>query len=134
MGCFSYICKNTGKAVTSSSFDGDAVYMFRLEAGEVKEIMYGHYDSYGRVFDKNGDSFQWDKDWGECVDDHFGPDESYGFAVVLASAYKDELPTTRSEDDPDQGWGRRSSKAVIKEPYHMNTKGEKITIAEERVY
>jgi len=134
MGCFSYICKKTGKAVASDSFSGDAVYIFRLEDGEVKEIMYGHYDSYGRVFDNNGDSFRWDKNWNNCVTDHFDGDEGNGFAVILASAYDGVLPTTISEDDPDQGWGRRQSKAVIKEPYHMNTKGEKITVAEEEVY
>ena len=131
MGCFSYLCKETGRPVASDSFSGDAVYMFRLEKGEVKEIMYGHYDSYGRVFDKDGNSFTWDKDWNECVDDHFGDDMSSGFAVILASHYSDELPTERSADDPDQGFGRRQSEKVIKEPYHMNTKGEKITVGRE---
>ena len=131
MGCFSYICKTTGRAVASDSLSGDAVYMFRLEGGEVKEIMYGNYDSYGRVFDKDGNSFTWDKDWGDCVDDHFNDNDDDGFAVVLVSHYDDELPTTKSDDDPNQGWGRRQSKKVIKEPYHLNLKGQKITIGRD---
>ena len=131
MGSFSYLCKETGRAVSSSCFNGDAVYMFRLEKGEVKEIMYGHYDCYGRVFDKNGDSFKWDKDWGKCCDDHFGDDVSSGFAVILASHYSGEIPTERSDNDWAQGSGKRQSKMVIKEPYHMNTKGEKITKGDE---
>jgi len=134
MGCFSYICKESGKAVASDSFSGDAVYIFRLENGEVKEIMYGYYDSYGRVFDKNMDSFRWDKDWGECVDDHFDDEEGNGFAVILADYYDGQIPTTISEDDPDQGWGKYQGAEIVDEPYHMNTKGEKITVAEERVY
>lgn len=27
--------------------------------------MRGHYDSYGCVFDENGDSYKWDMDWSD---------------------------------------------------------------------
>ena len=53
MGCFSFICKESNKAVASSSFDGDAVRMYLLKNGKVIEEMRGHYDSYGRVFNPN---------------------------------------------------------------------------------
>lgn len=131
MGCFSYICKESGKAVASDSFSGDAVYMFRLEGGEVKEIMHGHYDSYGRVFDKDGNSFKWDKDWVECVNDHFNDNVGDGMAVILDKHYDGELPTECSSDDPNQGWGKRQSKNSIVLPYHMNMKGETITVGDD---
>jgi hypothetical protein len=46
MGCFSYKCKNSGKAVASSSFDSDAVTIYLLK-GKVIEEMCEHTDSYG---------------------------------------------------------------------------------------
>lgn len=104
MGCFSYLCKNSGKPVNSTSFDGDLVYLFLLEKGRVIEEMYGNYDSYGGIFN-GAESFEWSKDWSQCVEDHFGDDESTGFAAVLAEHYDGNPPTTRSKDDPNQGWG-----------------------------
>jgi hypothetical protein len=119
MGCFSFKCKESGKPVASSSFDGDAVRMYLLEDGKVIEEMVGHYDSYGRVFDGKGDSFEWKKDWGEIVDSMFDGNESNGIAVVLECHFTGAIPTTQSEDDPNQGWGRNNGKGVvIKEPYH----------------
>lgn len=110
MGCFSYLCKKSGNAVTSSSFDGDHVHLFLLKDGKVLEHMYGRYDSYGRVFtdDKCQDSFQWRMEWGEVVDLHFNDNEGDGIAAILAPYYDDVLPTTISEDDEDQGWGDSS--------------------------
>ena len=119
MGCFSFKCKESGKPVASSSFDGDAVRLYLLEDGKVIEEMVGHYDSYGRVFDGKGDSFEWKKDWGEIVDSMFDGNERNGIAVVLECYFTGTIPTTQSEDDPNQGWGRKNGKgAVIKEPYH----------------
>jgi len=65
MGCFSFICKETGLPVASDSFSGDAVRLYLLKNGEVIEEMRGHYDSYGRVFkDKTcEDSFEWKMHW-----------------------------------------------------------------------
>ena len=47
MGCFSFVCKESGLPVASDSFSGDAVRMYLLENGKVREEMRGHYDSYG---------------------------------------------------------------------------------------
>ena len=106
MGCFSYICKNSGKAVKSSSFDGDFVHLFLLIDGEVVEEMFGQYDSYGRVFDGNDSSFEWKTlEWGTIVDLHFNSNTKYGIAAILAEHYNNVKPTTQSEDDPNQGWG-----------------------------
>jgi hypothetical protein len=118
MGCFSYLCKNSGKAVNSDSFDGDACTIYLLENGKVIEEMHGHYDSYGRVFDGKGDSFEWKKDWGECVTMHFNDDPTSGFAVVLDEEDFGKVPTTVSEDDPDQGWSSDEFSGSIQTPFH----------------
>jgi len=119
MGCFSFICKESGLPVASSSFDGDAVRMYLLENGNVIEEMRGHYDSYGRVFDGKGGSFEWKKDWGEIVDSMFDGNDSNGMAVILECHFKDVIPTTQSEGDPEQGWGEENGQGVhIDEPYH----------------
>lgn len=121
MGCFSFICKESGLPVASSSFDGDAVRMYLLKGGKVLEEMRGHYDSYGRVFtaDKE-DSFEWKMDWHEVCDLMFDKDESNGIAVILEKYFTGNIPTTRSEGDPDQGWGKRNGgRKKIKEPIHI---------------
>lgn len=107
MGCFSFICKKSKKAVLSSSFDGDPVHLFLLKDGKVIEKMHGNYDSYGRVFDGKGDSFEWKMDWGKVCDLMFSDDETNGIAAILDTYWKEgePYPTTRSEDDPNQGWG-----------------------------
>ena len=107
MGCFSFLCKKTGEPILSSSFSGDAVHLFLLKNGKVIEYMFGNYDSYGRVFDKNDDSFEWKMEWGDVVDLMFDENKKNGIAAILDIAYtKGEIPTERSQDDPNQGWGK----------------------------
>lgn len=129
MGCFSFKCKVSGKPIASSSFDGDACRLFLLKDGKVIEEMRGHYDSYGRVFSTEKDpkdvsmtdftSFEWKMDWHEVCNLMFDTDESNGIAAVLECYFTGEIPTTRSQDDPDQGWGKRNGKGVIiEDPYH----------------
>ena len=122
MGCFSFICKESGLPVASSSFDGDACRLYLLKDGKVIEEMRGHYDSYGRVFTDSTyeDSFEWKMDWHEVCDLMFHPDESNGIAVILEKYFTGNIPTTRSEGDPDQGWGKRNGgRKKIKEPIHI---------------
>jgi hypothetical protein len=127
MGCFSFKCKESGKAVASSSFDGDAVRMYLLKDGKVIEEMRGHYDSYGRVFDSSGGSFEWDTPWDEVCDLIFDNDESNGIAVVLEKYYVGNIPTTRSEDDRNQGWGKPNGGGVkIKDPIHIGLRAVSI--------
>lgn len=140
MGCFSFLCKKSGKAALSTSFSGSPVYIFLLKNGKVIEEMYGNYDSYGRVFKKElradvahelHESFEWKMDWHEVCNLMFSDDETSGIAVILASHYDGVPPTTRSEGDPNQGWGSyeegeedlmgdcSSDKfAFVDEPYH----------------
>lgn len=128
MGCFSFLCKVSGKPIASSSFDGDACRLFLLKDGKVLEEMKGHYDSYGRVFSNKlredvqhelYDSFKWQMEWGDICELIFNDNDSDGIAAVLECNWNGELPTTISEQDPDQGWGKRNGKRVkIKEPYH----------------
>ena len=121
MGCFSFVCKESGLPVASDSFSGDAVRMYLLVNGKVVEEMRGHYDSYGRVFhaDKE-DSFEWAMEWGKVVDLMFHPDESNGVAVILEKYFTGTIPTTRSEGDPNQGWGKRNGGGKrIKAPIHI---------------
>jgi hypothetical protein len=121
MGCFSFVCKESGLPVASSSFDGDAVRMYLLKDGEVIEEMRGHYDSYGRVFTKDKeDSFQWNLEWGKVVDLMFTPNEGDGVAVILEKYFNGNIPTTRSESDPNQGWGEENGgNVVIEKPMHI---------------
>ena len=122
MGCFSFVCKESGLPVASDSFSGDAVRMYLLKNGKVLEEMRGHYDSYGRVFkdSKCDDSFEWQMDWHKVCDLMFDKNESNGIAVILEKHFTGNIPTTRSDGDPDQGWGRRNGGRVkIKEPVHM---------------
>ncbi len=113
MGCFSYLCKKSGKAALSTSFSGSAVYIFLLKKGKCLEMMYGNYDSYGRVFKKTNkegrndlrDSFEWVADWLSFSFDYQGCGDHSGFAFVLAEHWDGVIPTTTSEHDPNQGWG-----------------------------
>ncbi len=121
MGCFSFLCKESGLPVASSSVDGDAVRMYLLRNGKVIEEMRGHYDSYGRVFtaDKK-DSFEWDLEWGEVVDLMFTDNKGDGMAVILEKYFTGNIPTTRSESDRNQGWGKPNGGRVkITEPMHI---------------
>ena len=121
MGCFSFVCKESGLPIASSSFNGDACRLYLLKNGKVIEEMRGHYDSYGRVFtaDKE-DSFHWKMDWHEVCDLMFDKDDSNGIAVILEKYFNGTIPTTRSEDDRDQGWGPKNGGRVkIKEPIHI---------------
>jgi hypothetical protein len=121
MGCFSFICKESGLPVASSSFDGDAVRMYLLKDGKVIEEMRGHYDSYGRVFkaDKE-DSFEWKMDWHAVCDLMFNDNIGDGIAVVLEKYFTGRIPTTQSEDDRDQGWGEENGgDVIISEPTHI---------------
>jgi hypothetical protein len=100
MGCFSFVCKESGLPVASDSFSGDAVRMYLLEGGNVIEEMRGHYDSYGRVFKDStyDDSFEWSLEWGKVCD----------------------LMFTDNEGDGEQGWGPKNGGRVkIKEPIHI---------------
>ena len=121
MGCFSFICKESGLPVASSSFDGDAVRMYLLKDGKVIEEMYGHYDSYGRVFTKDKeDSFEWKTSWNEVCNLMFTSNEGDGIAVILEKYFTGRIPTTRSEGDPDQGWGKKNGGGVkIERPFHI---------------
>ena len=124
MGCFSFMCKESGLPVASDSFSGDAVRLYLLKDGEVIEEMRGHYDSYGRVFkDKTcEDSFEWKMDWKEVCDMMFNSKDDDGIAVVLEKYFTGKIPTTQSEGDPNQGWGKRNGGGKrIKEPCHIVT-------------
>lgn len=108
MGCFSYMCKISGKPALSTSSDGSPVHIFLLKDGKVLEHMYGNYDSYGSVFTADlEESFKWKMDWGKACNLHFNNNPGDGFALILAKYYVEgEFPTTKSLNDPNQGWGK----------------------------
>jgi len=126
MGCFSFKCKVTGKPALSTSFDGSPVHLFLLKNGEAIEYMHGNYDSYGRVFTKDGmtksppESIEWKMEWGDVCDLMFDSNRSNGIALILDPHWKqgDPYPTERSEDDPDQGWGNQDIFKYIENPVH----------------
>ena len=88
---------------------------FLLKDGKVIEEMYGNYNSYGCVFSTGQledvrhelrNSFEWSMSWSSVCNlmfDHYNLGN--GIAVILAEHYDGIHPTTRSEDDPNQGWG-----------------------------
>jgi hypothetical protein len=124
MGCFSYMCKECDKPVLSTSFAGQDVWLFLLKDGKVVQQMDGEYDSYGRCFiDGTQDprvthglrlSHQWTpvnndpddrENWHYVCDLHFNDNPADGMAAVHKKCWTGNVPTTQSEDDPDQGWG-----------------------------
>lgn len=115
MGCFSFMCKECGKPILSNSFRGQRVKLFLLKKGKVAEEMEGEYDSYGRVFIDASqredvehslmDSKEWEIDWSDVCDLMFDHDKSNGIAAIHSKCFTGEIPVTRSEDDPNQGWG-----------------------------
>ncbi len=106
MGCFSFICKISNESVKTDSSDGDAVHLFLLKDGEVIEHQYGKYDSYGSVFDKEGNSIDWNVPYDEIVNLIYHPNEKNGIAAILSPFWKegDPYPKTISLDDPQQGY------------------------------
>lgn len=116
MGCFSFICKESGLQVA----EGDAVRMYLLKDGKAIEEMRGHYDLNGRVFDSNGGSFEWDMDWLDVCDLMFNENDGDGIAVVLEYYFSGEIPTTQSNGDPDQGLGNpNGNKCIFNFPIHI---------------
>ena len=105
MGCFSFMCKECGKPINSSSFRGERCILFLLKDGIIIESMQGEYDSYGRVFDEEGKSIHWNMPWSNVCDLMFKKETNNGIAAYHEDCYEGIAPTHRSDDDPDQGWG-----------------------------
>jgi len=106
MGCFSFLCKECGEPVNSSSFHGEHVTLYLLVDGKVVGEMSGQYDSYGRVFDKEGNSIEWSVDWGTIVDLMFNGSGNDGITAVHTDCNVGNTPKIRSDADPNQGWGK----------------------------
>jgi len=108
MGCFSYLCEECGEPIKSDSFSGEHVHLFLLRGGKVIEKMDGQYDSYGRVFDEKMESVHWKMDWLDICDLDCSWDKSEGIAVIHTDCISSStrIPTTKSDPDPEQGWGK----------------------------
>ncbi len=104
MGCFSFMCKECGSAILSDSFNGDYVRLFLLKDEKVIDEMEGQYDFYGRVFGEDMESIHWKLPWNEVCDLMFKKDKGNGIAAIHSECFE-KIPITRSEDDPNQGWG-----------------------------
>lgn len=107
MGCFSFKCKKCNRPINSDSTRGQRCILFLLKDGEVIEKMQGEYDSYGRVFDENGESIKWSLDWSDVCYLMFDDDKSNGICAYHEKCYTKNSPIDiRSDDDPNQGWGK----------------------------
>lgn len=107
MGCFSFICKECGEPILSNSFRGQKVKLSLLEKGVVADEMSGEYNSYGCVFDEDlKGSKDWKIPWNDVCELMFDGDKGSGIAAVHDKCYSGEVPETRSDDDPNQGWGK----------------------------
>jgi hypothetical protein len=106
MGCFSWMCKECGESILSSSADGDHAILFLLLDGKVIEYMQGEYDSYGRVFnDDKKKSIDWSAmTWDTIVGYDCGNNPKSGIAAVHTKCFNGKVPTTKSAHDPNQGW------------------------------
>lgn len=126
MGMFSYICSKTHRAIRSKEKE---VVLYLLVKGKVVEIMAGPYSGYGSVDNDeqymhkilnsqgelvdiapNADAAyageEWlFTNWDSIVGLSFDEDRSNGIHAVIGTYDKDYVPTQRSEDDPNQGWG-----------------------------
>lgn len=105
MGCFSFKCKTCGQPINSDSLRGQQCVLFLIKNGEIIESMEGEYDSYGRVFDTEGNSVKWALPWNEVCNIMFHNEKDNGIAAFHLHCYHGIPPTERSEDDPNQGWG-----------------------------
>ena len=106
MGCFSFLCQVCGEPINSTSFDGENVRLTLLDKGKVIEEMQGQYDSYGRVFDENGESIEWNKPWDGVCDLMFEGGRSSGISAAhVACIGENYKPIENSNDDENQGWG-----------------------------
>jgi len=141
MGCFSFICKESNEPVLHNMANGDQVHLFLIKSGQMVEYMFGNYDGYGKVIgprpcgEEDAPSLEWDMDWDEISDLMFDPDQRNGIAAILGQYWEegDESPDTRSDDDPDQGWGRpkfRSAhkKGIVEFPIHQTLKIASIVV------
>lgn len=125
MGMFSYICSKTNVAISSEE---PQVVLYALEKGVVVEVMAGQYSGYGSV---NGDSQvvhkilrdgvlvdvspakdpdsagdEWmHTDWQEMVNLHFDDNNNSGMHAIIGTYDESYIPSERSDDDPNQGWG-----------------------------
>lgn len=104
MGCFSFLCNVCEEPINSDSFRGERCMLFLLKAGQVMDHMIGEYDSYGRVFDENGESIEWNIPWTVVCDLIHSKYVDDGIAAVHEECYI-KVPTTQSMADPNQGWG-----------------------------
>ncbi len=102
MGCFSFLCKECGDPIICDDNRIDNVRLYLLLKGDVMEEMAGKYNSYGCV-DIDGESQQWSADWDNVCDLMESPDKGTGIAAIHEECFVKE-PTTKSEDDPNQGW------------------------------
>ena len=108
MGRFSYLCKECGEPVNSDSFSGEHCTIYLLKNGKAIEQMTGQYNSYGAVFkEKSLESIEWKTDeWMNLNELHFNNNKGDGFAVIHSDCQCGNIPTTISDDDPEQGWGK----------------------------
>ena len=105
MGCFSFMCQKCGRPILSNSFTGQPVKLFLLKDGNIIEQMEGKYDSYGRVFNKDKTPIHWKIPWDDVCDLMFHKERGNGITAIHSKCYQEEIPTERSDDDPNQGWG-----------------------------
>jgi len=106
MGCFSFICQKCKQPILSNSFVGQPVKLSLLKDGIIIEEMEGEYDSYGRVFKPgNKESINWSIPWNDVCDLMFHKEKNNGIAAIHSKCDEGEIPTKRSKDDPNQGWG-----------------------------
>jgi hypothetical protein len=117
MGEFSYLCKSCGSPINA----GEQCIMFLLHKGKIVEHQRGINSNYGyceqeEYEDGPDDTWKY-KNWNDLCELQFGVDKRSGFAVYHDACWKGEKPMTRSENDPNQGWGKHRQKFNRKSKY-----------------
>lgn len=112
MGCFSFVCKVCDKPIICDRDIAEEVTLYWLKDGKVHQQMTGNYDSYGRVTPPNSTlPIQWTEEglsipetWSKVCEDMFDKNPENGIAAIHTKCNIGLIPTTKSDDDPNQGW------------------------------
>ena len=121
MGCFSFLCTECGQPINSDSFSGEHARLAILVDGEAIEEMQGEYDSYGRVFDDQGESKEWEKDWSDVCNIMFDSNPRSGMSAAhVACIHDNHVPTKVSVGDDDQGWGKYNPRHTLGKCEHYH--------------
>ncbi len=102
MGEFSYMCKKCKTSIRAS----ERCILFLIEDSKIIDIQNGVYSNAGYCEEHAGEDGMesWCMSWSGVHSLMFRKDKHNGIGAYHESCWNGELPTIRSNDDPEQGW------------------------------